>query len=236
MRARGRMQRQGQGASALRIRRQADARHHAASLGRRPVHRPRQGAARQSLRRPHSRTVFPAIETQIGASLAHIVADRGYRGHNARPATSSASISLPRDAASPRPSNASCAAVPPSNRSSATRKRSTARAETTSPEPMVTPPTSSSPPPATISAAYSNGWLSCCLILATFTQPPVTRDPSNRPDRVLHSRLKTNERRIAYIDTLKVLRPFRCCCRTRCWRSFWARLLRRLRQGRWLAI
>ena len=30
-------------------------------------------------------TVIPEIETQIGASLARIVADRGYRGHNAPP-------------------------------------------------------------------------------------------------------------------------------------------------------
>src|SRR5580700_3157081 len=30
-------------------------------------------------------TVIPQIETQIGASLARIVADRGYRGHNAPP-------------------------------------------------------------------------------------------------------------------------------------------------------
>src|SRR5271168_1369960 len=79
------MHRQGQGASALRIRRQGVDRHHAASLGRRPVHRPRQGAARQSLRRPHTRDHDPGDRTQIGASLAHVVADRGYRGHNAPP-------------------------------------------------------------------------------------------------------------------------------------------------------
>src|SRR5271168_180984 len=30
-------------------------------------------------------TMIPEIETQIGASLAHVVADRGYRGHNAPP-------------------------------------------------------------------------------------------------------------------------------------------------------
>jgi transposase, IS5 family len=41
--ARDRVHRQGQGASALRIQRQGVDRHHAASLGRRPVHRPRQG-------------------------------------------------------------------------------------------------------------------------------------------------------------------------------------------------
>jgi IS5 family transposase len=31
------------------------------------------------------KTVIPEIETQIGANLARIVADRGYRGHNAPP-------------------------------------------------------------------------------------------------------------------------------------------------------
>ena len=56
-------------------------------------------------------TVIPEIETQIGANLARIVADRGYRGHNARPTTSSRSISPARDGASPRPSNANSAAV-----------------------------------------------------------------------------------------------------------------------------
>jgi IS5 family transposase len=48
-RARGRMHRQRQGASALRVRRQSLDRHHAQSLQGRPVHRPRQGAARQPL-------------------------------------------------------------------------------------------------------------------------------------------------------------------------------------------
>jgi IS5 family transposase len=72
-------------------------------------------------------TVIPEIETRIGASLARIVADqRLSRPQPPRPATSSRSISPARDAASPRRSNASCAGVPPSNRSSATRKRSTA--------------------------------------------------------------------------------------------------------------
>jgi IS5 family transposase len=33
-------------------------------------------------------TVIPEIETHVGANLSRIVADRGYRGHNARPPTS----------------------------------------------------------------------------------------------------------------------------------------------------
>jgi transposase, IS5 family len=44
----------GQGPSPVRVRRQGLARHHAQSLQGRPVHRPRQGAARQPLRRPHA--------------------------------------------------------------------------------------------------------------------------------------------------------------------------------------
>jgi hypothetical protein len=108
-------------------------------------------------------TVIPEIETQIGANLSRIVADRGYRGHNAPPSHKLRSTSPARDAASPRPSNASCAAVPPSNRSSATPKPSIAWAETTSPEPKATPPTPSSPQPPTTSDACSNGSLSSCL-------------------------------------------------------------------------
>jgi IS5 family transposase len=48
-------------------------------------------------------TVIPEIETQIGRAFARIVADRGYRGHNAPPGHKFRSISRARDAASPRP-------------------------------------------------------------------------------------------------------------------------------------
>ena len=58
-RARGRMHRQGQGAPALRVRRQGVGRDHARPLEGRPVHRPRQGAAGQPLRRPHARDRDP---------------------------------------------------------------------------------------------------------------------------------------------------------------------------------
>ena len=68
-------------------------------------------------------TVIPEIETQIGANLTRIVADRGYRGHNAPPDHKFKVYHLrPEDAASPRPSSANCAAAPPSSRSSATLK------------------------------------------------------------------------------------------------------------------
>ena len=67
------MHRQGQGASPLRVRRQGFHRRDAPSFQRRPVHRHTLAA------------VLPEIEAQVGASLTRIVADRGYRGHNAPP-------------------------------------------------------------------------------------------------------------------------------------------------------
>ena len=79
------MHRQRQGPSPLRVRRQGVARHHAPSLQGRPVHRPRQGAARQPLRRPHARHRDPGDRDADRRNLARIVADRGYRGHNAPP-------------------------------------------------------------------------------------------------------------------------------------------------------
>ena len=154
------MHRQGQGASALQIRRQGVARHRAASLCRRPVHRPRQGATRQSLRRRHIRD-----------------RDAGDRDANRRepcPHRRRPRLSRPQRPARPQvqglyiqpePRHRDQRVAPPfrhRTRSSATRRRSTAWAETTSPEPTATTPTPSSPPPATTSAACSNGWLSCC--------------------------------------------------------------------------
>ena len=67
------MHRQGQGASPLRVRRQGFHRHDAPSFQRRPVHRHTLAA------------VLTEIEAQVRASLTRIVADRGYRGHNALP-------------------------------------------------------------------------------------------------------------------------------------------------------
>ena len=56
-------------------------------------------------------TVIPEIEAQIGATLSRIVADRGYRGHNAPPGHKfKVYISGQRRRASPRPSNANSAA------------------------------------------------------------------------------------------------------------------------------
>jgi transposase, IS5 family len=106
--------------------------------------------------------VIPEIETQIGANLARIVADRGYRGHNAPPGHAfKVYISGQR------------------RRVTETIKRELRRRSAVEPVighaktehrmarnylagPTATPPTLSSPPPATTSAACSNGWLSCC--------------------------------------------------------------------------
>src|SRR6202044_1783409 len=49
-------------------------------IGKGKAHRPYEFGVKVSLA-----TVIPEIETQIGANLARIVADRGYRGHNAPP-------------------------------------------------------------------------------------------------------------------------------------------------------
>ena len=101
--------------------------------------------------------MIPEIETQIGANLARIVADRGYRGHNAPPdhkfkvyisgqrrrVTKTIKRELRR-----RP-----AVEPGSGHAKAEHRMG----QTTSPEPKATPPTPSSPPLATTSVACSNG-------------------------------------------------------------------------------
>ena len=79
------MHRQGQGAPALRVRRQGLGGDHARPRKGRPVHRPREGALGNPYDGHTLETVIPEIEARIGASLSRIVADRGYRGHNAPP-------------------------------------------------------------------------------------------------------------------------------------------------------
>ena len=106
--------------------------------------------------------VIPEIETQIGANLTRIVADRGYRGHNAPPDHKFKVYISGQRRGVTETIKRELRRRPRSNRSSDTPKSSTAWAETISPEPKATPPTRSSPPPATTSAACSNGWLSCC--------------------------------------------------------------------------
>jgi hypothetical protein len=86
------------------------------------------------------------------------VADRVHRGHNA-PSDHKFEVyyttSLARSAASPRPSNATCAAFRRPSRSTATPRPNTAQAALTSPARPATPPKPSSPAPATTSAACS---------------------------------------------------------------------------------
>lgn len=65
-------------------------------------------------------TVIPAA---TGPNLGKIVADAGYRRHNAPKERCSRSMSPAVGAASPRASNGRCDARPPSNRSSAISSR-----------------------------------------------------------------------------------------------------------------
>src|SRR5579863_4764484 len=160
----------------------------------RPVHRPRQGAAGQPLRWPHTRHRDPGDRDRSARTLPASSPTAAIVATTLRPTTSSSSISRARDAASQRPSNANSAADRQSNRSSDTPRPSTAWAEITSPEPTATPPTPASPPPATTSDACSNGWLSGCpQSWPPSTPPPLTTARSNPPDRVLHSRLFKNK-------------------------------------------
>jgi len=94
-------------------------------------------------------TVIPEIETQVGANLSRIVADRGYRGHNAPP-DHKMRVYIPGQKrgvtdAIKRDLRRRSAVEP----SSATPRASTAWAATSSRARTVTPPTPCSPPPAT---------------------------------------------------------------------------------------
>jgi hypothetical protein len=135
-------------------------------------------------------TVIPQIEAQIGASLARIIADRGYRGHNAPPDHRFKVYISGQRRRVPRPSNANSGADPRSSRSSDTPKPSTAWAGTISPELKATPPTPSWPPPATTSDACSNGWLFYCPQSSPLsTWRPLRINGSNPSEGVLQRRL-----------------------------------------------
>ena len=115
----GRMHRQGQGQRALRVRRQGLDRHHQRPRPGRPVRAARQGAAGQSLRRPHA--AAPSSRTPKSSPAARSSAPMSTRDTAAtmRPIRA-ASSSPDRSAASSAPSNANCDAAPPSSPSSAT--------------------------------------------------------------------------------------------------------------------
>ena len=135
-------------------------------------------------------TVIPEIDKQIGASLARIVADRGYRGHKA-PSGQKFKVYISGQRR-PSPRHASCAAAPPSNQLSATPKAEHRMGRN---YPAGTHGDAANACPRRrrliTSAACSNGWLSCCLPSSPHSPPRPVRDRSNRPDSVLHGRLKT---------------------------------------------
>ena len=156
-------------------------------------------------------TVIPEIETQIGESLARVVADRGYRGHNAPPDYKfRVYISGQR------------------RRITETIKRELRRRSAVEPvighakvraphgpklprrQPTATPPTPSSPPPATTSAACSNGWLFCCRQCWPSSPPrPITKPLSPRRDGVLHGRLFMEKKPKNYMRNHEAPDPIR---------------------------
>ena len=133
-RAGSRMHRQGQGPPALRVRRQGLA------------SPPRSAHAKGGQFVTHVKalpgnpydghtlaTVIPDMEALIGNTIERILADKGYRGHNAPPDYKfRVFISGQKRAGDARRSNANCAAGPPSSPSSAISKPSTAWAATIS--------------------------------------------------------------------------------------------------------
>ena len=152
------MHRQGQGPSALRVWRQGLACHGAPSLEGRTVHRPRQGDAGQPLRRPHPCDRDPGDrDADRREPLAH-----RRRPRLSRPAAASArsrvqGLSLAKDAASPRRSNANS---PPLGDRTGHRTRQGRASHGSSylagSNGDACAP--SSPQPAATSAGSSNGW------------------------------------------------------------------------------
>ena len=125
---------------------------------RRPVHRPRQGDAGQSLRRPHPRDRDPGDRDADRREPPRIVADRGYRGHNAPPDHKfKVYISGQRRRVTEtikRELRRRSAVEPVIGHAKAEHRMG----RNHSPGPMATPPTPFSPQPATTSAGSSNGW------------------------------------------------------------------------------
>jgi hypothetical protein len=105
---------------------------------------------------------IPDMEALVGNTTARILADKGYRGHNAPPDYKSRVFLSGQKR---RGDAANQARAPPSSPSSAISRPSTAWAATISDSGAATPPTPSSPPPATTSDASSAGSGFCCAIL-----------------------------------------------------------------------
>ncbi|MGY4506513.1 hypothetical protein ACVWYH_010495 [Bradyrhizobium sp. GM24.11] len=125
-------------------------------------------------------TVIPDMEAMVGNTIARILADKGYRGHNAPPDHKF------RVFISGQKRSVNCAAGPPSNPSSAISRPSTAWAAIISGAARGTPPTPSLPPPATTSAASSAG-SACCCAESSWLSPPRFR-LFQRESKVLHGR------------------------------------------------
>jgi hypothetical protein len=140
-------------------------------------------------------TVIPDMEALVGSTIARILTDKGYRGHNAPPDYSSGSSSRGKSEGLRPGSSANSAAGPPSSPSSAISKPSTAWAATISGSGTATPTTPSSPPSATTSAASSAGSGFCCtkswpLSARTFDQSSLklrlfTDDKISKPEAAI---------------------------------------------------
>ena len=79
------MHRQGQGAPALRVRRQGLGRHHLGPRQGRSVPRPWKSLWGNPYDGHTLETMIPDMEALVGNVIERILADKGYRGHNAPP-------------------------------------------------------------------------------------------------------------------------------------------------------
>ena len=163
-RAGGGMHRQGQGAPALRVRRQGLGRHDAYAHARGGQFVAHVKALPGNPYDGHTlATVIPEMEAQIGNTIERILADKGYRGHNAPPDYKFRVFTSGQKRARDAQDQARAATpVRRRARASAISRPSTEWAETISPTAPATPPTPSSPPPATTSADCWPGWRSFC--------------------------------------------------------------------------
>ncbi|MBI4724404.1 MAG: hypothetical protein HY765_05330 [Rhodomicrobium sp.] len=101
------------------------------------------------------KTVIPDIEATTGAAVARILADAGYKGHNAPKEHKFRVHTQGQKRGSRKRSSASSNAAPPSNPSSAMPRKTIAWAGTTSPITKAMPPTPFSPPPHPVAEAFA---------------------------------------------------------------------------------
>ena len=126
-------------------------------------------------------TVIPEIETQIGANLTRIVADRGYRGHNAPP---DHKFKVYISGQGRRVTETHQTRTPPRVGSRTGHQPRRGRApygpKHISPAPMATPPSPSSPPPDTVFAGSSPGSLPFGVPSSWRSSPTPETLPSQR--------------------------------------------------------